>query len=223
MRVPGLVSDVEVIDDYPSHYSAYNRRKHRWVRGDWQIVSGWAGRVPRRSWTARAQPYFVLSRWKILDNLRRSLVLGRGSFCCLSWDGPCCRAGRCTGTCHHRDSVRASLVPVRIFGGAIAGWQDRLRPIRRCAGRTGHVDGQWVSDPYLPRPSDADLGRRGASAPSYRRMVSRQRLLEWETAAEAEADTGKRRIRRCPAQLDPAVALIVGIVGLRLPPACTAF
>ncbi len=35
----GLVSDVEVIDDYPSHYSAYNRRKHRWLRGDWQIVS----------------------------------------------------------------------------------------------------------------------------------------------------------------------------------------
>ncbi len=34
----GLVSDVEVIDDYPSHYSAYTRRKHRWVRGDWQIA-----------------------------------------------------------------------------------------------------------------------------------------------------------------------------------------
>ncbi len=34
----GLVSDVEVIDDYPSHYSAYTRRKHRWLRGDWQIV-----------------------------------------------------------------------------------------------------------------------------------------------------------------------------------------
>ncbi len=35
----GLVSDIEVIDDYPSHYSAYNRRKHRWLRGDWQIVN----------------------------------------------------------------------------------------------------------------------------------------------------------------------------------------
>ena len=34
----GLASDIEVIDDYPSHYSAYNRRKHRWLRGDWQIV-----------------------------------------------------------------------------------------------------------------------------------------------------------------------------------------
>ena len=34
----GLISDVEVIDDYPSHVSAYSRRKHRWIRGDWQIL-----------------------------------------------------------------------------------------------------------------------------------------------------------------------------------------
>ena len=55
----GLVSDVEVIDDYPSHYSAYNRRKHRWVRGDWQIVSWLFGRVPDESWPPRAQSHFV--------------------------------------------------------------------------------------------------------------------------------------------------------------------
>ena len=34
----GLASDIEVIEDYPSHYSAFNRRKHRWLRGDWQIA-----------------------------------------------------------------------------------------------------------------------------------------------------------------------------------------
>ncbi len=43
----GLVSDIEVIDDYPSHYSAYNRRKHRWLRGDWQIVKLAAGQGAR--------------------------------------------------------------------------------------------------------------------------------------------------------------------------------
>ena len=36
----GLATDIEIIEDYPSHYSAYNRRKHRWLRGDWQIT-GW--------------------------------------------------------------------------------------------------------------------------------------------------------------------------------------
>ena len=39
----GLVSDIELIDDYPSHFSAYSRRKHRWVRGDWQILRWLAG------------------------------------------------------------------------------------------------------------------------------------------------------------------------------------
>ena len=70
----GLVSDVEVIDDYPSHYSAYNRRKHRWLRGDWQIVSWLFGRVPDENGRRVPNPISFLSRWKILDNLRRSLV-----------------------------------------------------------------------------------------------------------------------------------------------------
>jgi len=33
-----LLSDVEIIDDYPSHFRAHSRRKHRWIRGDWQIL-----------------------------------------------------------------------------------------------------------------------------------------------------------------------------------------
>ena len=70
----GLVSDIEVIDDYPSHYSAYNRRKHRWLRGDWQIVGWLLSRVPDESGRRVPNPISLLSRWKILDNLRRSLV-----------------------------------------------------------------------------------------------------------------------------------------------------
>ena len=42
----GLVTDIELIDDYPSHFSAYSRRKHRWVRGDWQILRWLFRRVP---------------------------------------------------------------------------------------------------------------------------------------------------------------------------------
>ncbi len=42
----GFISDVEVVDDYPSHVSAYSRRKHRWVRGDWQIILWLFPRVP---------------------------------------------------------------------------------------------------------------------------------------------------------------------------------
>src|SRR5205807_656705 len=70
----GLVTDVEVIEDYPSHYSAYNRRKHRWLRGDWQIVQWLTESVPDESGALVRNPISLVSRWKILDNLRRSLV-----------------------------------------------------------------------------------------------------------------------------------------------------
>ena len=70
----GLASDIEVIDDYPSHYSAYTRRKHRWVRGDWQIAQWMFSHVPDESNRMAPNPISEVSRWKIFDNLRRSLV-----------------------------------------------------------------------------------------------------------------------------------------------------
>jgi cyclic beta-1,2-glucan synthetase len=70
----GLASDIELIDDYPSHLSAFNRRKHRWVRGDWQIAQWMFSRVPDESGHLVKNPISEVSRWKIFDNLRRSLV-----------------------------------------------------------------------------------------------------------------------------------------------------
>ena len=63
-----------MIEDYPSHYSAYNRRKHRWLRGDWQIAGWLLSAVPDEAGARVPNPISLISRWKILDNLRRSLV-----------------------------------------------------------------------------------------------------------------------------------------------------
>ena len=70
----GLASDIEVIEDYPSHYSAYNRRKHRWLRGDWQTAEWLLPKVPDESGQRVRNPISITAQWKILDNLRRSLV-----------------------------------------------------------------------------------------------------------------------------------------------------
>jgi len=70
----GLVTDIEIIDDYPSHYSAHTRRKHRWVRGDWQIAQWLFAKVPNEDNRLVWNPISTISRWKIFDNLRRSLV-----------------------------------------------------------------------------------------------------------------------------------------------------
>ena len=68
-----LVTDIEVVDDYPSSVLAHARRQHRWVRGDWQILWWLFPFVPSRKGLRRNRLPLV-SRWKILDNLRRSLM-----------------------------------------------------------------------------------------------------------------------------------------------------
>ena len=68
-----LVSDVEVVDDYPANVLSHARREHRWVRGDWQILAWLFPWVPTPQGLAKNRLPLV-SQWKILDNLRRSLV-----------------------------------------------------------------------------------------------------------------------------------------------------
>lgn len=68
----GLVSDIELVDNFPTRYDADARRHHRWIRGDWQIAPWLLPIVPSANgW--RTNPLSALSRWKIFDNLRRSL------------------------------------------------------------------------------------------------------------------------------------------------------
>jgi cyclic beta-1,2-glucan synthetase len=69
-----LVSDLLLYEDYPSTYAAEASRRHRWIRGDWQIVQWLLPRVPRPDGARVANPLSLVSRWKIFDNLRRSLV-----------------------------------------------------------------------------------------------------------------------------------------------------
>ena len=70
----GLLSDVLLYEDYPSSYGADVNRRHRWIRGDWQIARWlWPG-VPGPDAHPQKNPLSLLSRWKILDNLRRSLT-----------------------------------------------------------------------------------------------------------------------------------------------------
>ncbi|MFO8091145.1 MAG: glucoamylase family protein [Desulfatiglandaceae bacterium] len=70
----GLISDVQLYEEYPSHYSADVNRRRRWIRGDWQILRWLFPGVPGGERYFTKNPLSILSRWKIFDNLRRSLV-----------------------------------------------------------------------------------------------------------------------------------------------------
>ncbi|MBK8020022.1 MAG: hypothetical protein IPK19_01040 [Chloroflexi bacterium] len=69
----GLVTDIVLVEDYPTHYLAFTKRLHRWIRGDWQLLPWLMPRVPRAGGVTAPNPLSALSRWKIFDNLRRSL------------------------------------------------------------------------------------------------------------------------------------------------------
>ncbi|MEW6183019.1 MAG: glucoamylase family protein [Bacillota bacterium] len=70
----GMATDIELFDAFPGSYLAEIRRQHRWIRGDWQIAA-WCGcSVPSANDRRVRNPLGALNRWKLLDNLRRSLV-----------------------------------------------------------------------------------------------------------------------------------------------------
>ena len=70
----GLLSDVQLYEAYPVRYDVDMKRRHRWIRGDWQIASWLLPWVPGTSGKIMKNPISPLSKWKIFDNLRRSLV-----------------------------------------------------------------------------------------------------------------------------------------------------
>ncbi len=70
----GLLSDVQLFEDYPSSYGEDVKRRKRWIRGDWQIARWLLPDVPGADACRHKNPLSLLSRWKILDNLRRSLT-----------------------------------------------------------------------------------------------------------------------------------------------------
>jgi hypothetical protein len=180
----GLVSDIEVIEDYPSHYNAYNRRKHRWLRGDWQIA-GWLFRhVPDESVNRVSNPISLISWWKILDNLRRSLV-EPATFMLLvvGWFMPGRPAWQWTLA-----TICISFIPTWVQFGfnllrAFFGFDLTVARDALSALYTANVT-LFLTLIFLAHQTMLALD--AVVRALVRRFVTQHRLLEWETAAESE-------------------------------------
>ena len=181
----GLATDVIVYDDYPSSYVAYARRKHRWIRGDWQLLPWLGPQVPCREGT-ELNRLSLLSRWKILDNMRRSTVeLAQLAFLLAAW------------TVLPGSAVRWTLLAL---GAIVAPWATSLalalvRPPR---------DKSWRSY-YRAVAQDATVSlQQAVLALAFllhqtlisldaiirtlsRLYVSRTHLLEWRSASAVES------------------------------------
>jgi cyclic beta-1,2-glucan glucanotransferase len=206
----GLVSDVEVIDDYPSHFSAYCRRMHRWVRGDWQILRWLLPSVPNFFGRQVPNPITLLSRWKIFDNLRRSLIeLNLFLLLLAGWfffpGGPfywtaIILALLLTPTYVETVFSLANLRGTRNFRGF---FKERTN-----AFVAGHLQ-VFVMLVFLPHKACVMLD---AIVRTLTRLaITRRNLLEWETAAEAETRTRRKTAVEVYLALTPWFALAAGI------------
>ena len=70
----GLVSDIVFYEEYPPNYASEVQRLHRWVRGDWQLLPWLFPEVPDNEGKSAPNAFSAIDRWKIFDNLRRSLL-----------------------------------------------------------------------------------------------------------------------------------------------------
>ncbi|MBC7851385.1 MAG: cyclic beta 1-2 glucan synthetase, partial [Chitinophagaceae bacterium] len=70
----GLISDVQLYEEYPHRYDSDMQRRHRWIRGDWQIAKWVLPFVPGHDRKLHKNPISLFSKWKVFDNLRRSLI-----------------------------------------------------------------------------------------------------------------------------------------------------
>jgi cyclic beta-1,2-glucan synthetase len=206
----GLTTDIEVIDDYPSHYSAYTRRKHRWLRGDWQIAQWLFSKVPDESGRYVRNPIATISRWKIFDNLRRSLV-ETSTFALLLAGWLALPGGALYWTAVTLFLMFVPTLVQFVFGVGRA-YVTKLPGSMRDA-VSGFGQGTFIALltlVYLPHQTLLALDAIIRSL--VRSFITGQRLLEWETAAEAESNKQRRTPVDRYLAVTPLVAVVVGVI-----------
>ena len=179
----GLASNVELIDDYPATYLSYLKRLHRWVRGDWQLLR-WLlpfVRNPAGKWVRADLP--LITRWQILDNLRRS-ILSPVLFI-LPFLGLTVLPGRPAGWIEV--VILTFLIPVWIH---LVGLIKQRQNFKHSLLVIGQVT---VTTVLLPFQSVVLLDAIGRTL--NRLFISKKHLLEWVTAADAERVTPKSLAR----------------------------
>ncbi len=213
----GLATDLNLIDDYPSRYHSYITRQHRWTRGDWQIIRWLLSKVKNRKGEYVDNPLSLLSKWKILDNMRRSLasistvlllILGLtvlpGNplvwvfFAVLTVLFPLI-----TGILDYIILKYYKTVREKLHGDLITGLKSTLY--------------QAVLM-FVFLPHHAYIMADAIIRTLYRVLVSRRNLLEWVTAADVEKKLKSDRagfVRRMRPAIYIAVAMIVLVLIIR--------
>jgi cyclic beta-1,2-glucan synthetase len=182
----GLVTDVELFDEFPSSYLVSAARQHRWARGDWQLLPWILGRARDEAGRRTNSSLSAISRWKMLDNLRRTLAAPLAlATLVAAWMLPSVPAAVWTGF------VLASLVIPPALPVLAGLWPRRqgiskrshLRAVAADAGLAAAHLGLGLT--FLAH--QAWLMGDAIVRTLTRLLVTHRRMLEWTTAAHAKA------------------------------------
>ena len=182
----GLVSDVVLFEDYPLAHATDVSRRSRWIRGDWQITPWLLSLVPGRQVDADRVPNAIsgLSRWKILDNLRRSLVpVGLLAALLVGWSLP---GWAVVSTLM---VVSVLLLPGLLTAATALARRPAELPIdRHVWGIARVLARQLLRETFALAclPYDAFISLEAIARTFARVLVSGRRLLEWRTASDAQ-------------------------------------
>ncbi|HST63541.1 MAG TPA: glucoamylase family protein [Longimicrobium sp.] len=180
----GLATEISVYDDYPTRYLTWTRRKHRWVRGDWQLLR-WL--TPRVAGPDGPEPNRLpaLARWKILDNLRRSTVeIGQLAFLAAGWT--LLPGSPLRWTVLGLLAIAAPWI-VSLLLAALRPPLDRSwRAYYAAVGRDALTSAQQVGLAIAFLPHQAWVSADAIARTLWRLFVSKRSLLEWQTASGAE-------------------------------------
>jgi len=180
----GLASDIEVVEEFPSRYDVAAARQHRWTRGDWQLLPWIFGFGTRAQNGVQHTKIPLIGRWKLLDNLRRSLSAPSALLSLLiAWTLPL-HAG-IVWTCYIISTIAfppilpaiAGLTPPKI--GVSLG--NHFRAIGRDFA-IGIMQSAFLVT-YLAHQAWLMVDAMGRTL--VRLFVHRRKLLEWVTAAQA--------------------------------------
>ncbi len=176
----GLASDIELFDQFPADYISYCNRQHRWTRGDWQITDWLLPRVPLANWQRVANPLSIMNRWKIFDNLRRSLVpAALIMFLLVSWllsptMGAIASVLSGLQVLFHALTQPLTWATSRADLGSLS-FKDVGRNLLRSLAETALL------------PHRASLALDAITRVWYRRLITHRGLLQWTTARTAES------------------------------------
>lgn len=210
----GLVSDVHVYESFPSRYNTDVSRRHRWIRGDWQIAGWLLPRVCEADGRSERNPLCWLGRWKIFDNLRRSIVPGALTLLLLiSW--------LLLPMPWLWTLIVVGIVMIPAMGMSLVALFRKevdlpvLAHLRQIANAVGLSIAQaTLTIAFLPY--EACFSLDAILRTCVRMVFTRTKMLEWKTASDAERDGGDTLRGSCRSMWISSATAIVGTAALIL-------